>query len=121
MGDVIDPTTRTLPVILAVRNEDRALKVGMLAEARLLIGQAKTGTLVPASAVQEEDGLKVVYVELGGESFERRVVTLGPTDGLWTIIESRVNPGDRVVTTGAYQVRLASIGDAAEIGHGHPH
>jgi RND family efflux transporter MFP subunit len=121
VGDVIDPTSRTLPVILAVENPDRALKVGMLAQARLWLGDPASGTAVPAEAVQDEDGLDIVYVEIGGETFERRVVRLGPTDGFWTIVETGVLPGDRVVTRGAYQVRLASLGDTEDLGAGHQH
>ncbi len=121
VGDVIDPTSRTLPATLAVEDPDRALKVGMLAQARVWLGDPTSGTAVPADAVQDEDGLAVVYVEIGGETFERRVVRLGPTDGVWTIVTSGVLPGDRVVTRGAYQVRLASLGDTEDLGAGHQH
>jgi RND family efflux transporter MFP subunit len=121
IGDVIEPDSRTLPVLLAVEDSGGALKVGMLAQGRLQLGDPASGTAVPADAVQDEDGLAVVYVEVGGETFERRVVRLGPTDGVWTIVESGVAPGDRVVTRGAYQVRLASLGDTEELGAGHQH
>lgn len=121
VGDVIEPATRTLPVILAVDNPDRSLKVGMLAQAHLFLGGVVSGATVPVQAIWEEDGLQVVYVELGGETFERRVVTIGPTDGLWTLVEEGVRPGDRVVTRGGYQLRLASLGDTGEIGPGHVH
>ena len=122
VGDVIDPESRTLPVLLRVENGDRRLKVGMLARARLFVGDTVTGTAVPADAVRDEEGLKVAYVETGGETFERRVLEPGPTDGAWTIVRSGVSPGERVVTEGAYQVHLASTGgDEAAAGHGHPH
>ena len=63
----------------------------------------------------------VVYVKVGGEAFQRRVVELGPSDGSWTIIAAGVADGEQVVTTGAYQVKLASLGDAEISDHGHPH
>lgn len=122
VGDVIDPESRTLPVILRVANSDRRLKVGMLARGRLLVGDSVVGVAIPAEAVQDEDGLKVAYVETGGETFERRVLELGPSDGRWTIVRSGISEGERVVTLGAYQVHLASAGgDEADVGHGHPH
>lgn len=121
-GDVIDPESRTLPVILRVDNADRRLKVGMLARARLLVGDTVTGPALPNEAIRDEEGLEVAYVEAGGETFERRVLELGPTDGEWTLVRSGVSPGERVVTEGAYQVHLASTGgDEAAAGHGHPH
>lgn len=122
VGDVIDPESRTLPVILRVDNADRRIKVGMLARARLFVGDTVTGPAVPNEAIRDEEGLKVAYVEAGGETFERRVLELGASDGEWTIVRSGVAPGERVVTEGAYQVHLASTGgDEAAGGHGHPH
>ncbi len=122
VGDVIDPESRTLPVILRVDNADRRLKVGMLARARLFVGDTAAGPAVPNEAVRDEEGLEVAYVETGGETFERRVLELGPTDGAWTIVRSGLSAGERVVTEGAYQLHLASTGgDEAAAGHGHPH
>lgn len=121
VGNVLDPMSRTVIVRGVVDNSDRALKVGMLAEANLLLGDVVTGTVVPTRAIQDEDGVPVAYVQTGGESFERRVLTLGASNGSRTIVERGVEPGERVVTVGAYQVRLAAAG-GEEIGdHGHPH
>ena len=119
-GTVIDPETRTLPLRFAIANPDGTLKVGMLAEGRLLTGEPVTGVAVPAAAIQDEDGLGVVYVEVGGESFQRRVVEPGPSDGAWTLVTG-VASGERVVTEGAYQVFLASLGEANLADHGHTH
>jgi RND family efflux transporter MFP subunit len=122
VGDVIDPDSRTLPVILGVDNADRELKVGMLGRARLFVGDTVSGPAVPNEAIRDEDGMKVAYVETGGETFERRVLELGPSDGEWTLVRSGLSAGERVVTDGAYQVHLASAGgDEAATGHGHPH
>lgn len=121
VGSVIDPDSRTLPVRLAVPNPDRVLKVGMLADGQLQVGDPVGGVAVPAAAVQQEDGLAVVYVKVGGEAFLRRVVQLGPSDGSWTIVTAGVSSGEQVVTVGAYQVMLASLGDAEISDHGHPH
>ncbi len=121
VASVIDPATRTLPVLLSVPNPELSLKVGMLAEGSLFVGAPEAGVAVPASAIQDEEGLAVVFVELAGETFERRVIEPGPTDGEWTIVRSGVSEGERVVTAGAYQVHLASLGEAAPTDHGHPH
>ncbi len=121
VGSVIDADSRTFPVRFAVANPDRALKVGMLADGHILVGDPVAGVAVPAAAVQDEDGLAVVYAKVGGEAFQRRVVELGPSDGTWTIVMSGVAAGEQVVTTGAYQVRLASLGEAEISDHGHPH
>ena len=121
IGTVIDPESRTLPVRLEVPNADHSLRVGMFADGHLQIGDPIRGVAVPSVAVQEEDGLAVVYVKVGGEAFLRRVVRLGPSDGSWTIVTAGIGSGEQVVTTGAYQVRLASLGDAEIADHGHRH
>lgn len=121
VGTVIDPDSRTLPVRLEVPNPDRMLKVGMFSDGHLQVGDPVEAVAVPAAAVQEEDGLAVLYVKVGGEAFLRRVVQLGPSDGSWTIVSTGIDRGEQVVTTGAYQVRLASLGDTEIADHGHPH
>lgn len=120
-GATIDPDTRTLPVRLAASNPDGALKIGMRADVRLLLDESETGVTIPNAAIQTEDGAPVAYVQTGGESFERRPLQLGPTDGTHTLIMRGVQAGEHVVTTGAYQVYLASLGSSETAGHGHAH
>jgi multidrug efflux pump subunit AcrA (membrane-fusion protein) len=121
VGSVIDPVTRTVPVYLAVPNADASLKIGMLADAQLLVGDPVAGVAIPTAGIQDEDGLPVAYVKVGGEAFQRRILQIGPSDGLWTIVHSGVAAGEQVVSVGAYQVKLASFGDAEISDHGHPH
>lgn len=121
VGSVIDAESRALPIRLAVANPGGVLKVGMLAEGHLLLGDPVEGVAVPTAAILDEDGLSVVYVKLGGEAFQRRVVETGASDGSWTIVYSGVASGEQVVAVGAYQVRLASLGDVEVSDHGHPH
>jgi len=120
VGSVLDPRTRTLPVTFQVENSDGRLKIGQTARARVAVGGNAQGILVPSSAVLEEDGTPVVYVETGGETFERRIVQVGATDGLQSVLTAGVQPGEMVVSTGAYQVRLASMsGESFGAGHAH--
>lgn len=120
-GSAIDPHTRTLQIVLAVDNADGRLKIGQFATAWLRVGEDQQGVTLPNNAVLNEDGLRVVYVQTGGETFERRLVTTGPTDGTYTVVESGVALGEHVVTQGAYQVYLASLStdDIGDQGHAH--
>lgn len=121
VGEVIDRTKRTLPVTLEVTNSDQSLRIGMLAEGRLLLGDPQEGVAIPTAAVRDEDGVQVAYVQISGESFERRALALGPSDGEWTIVEAGIRPGERVVTRGAYQVKLATLNTTEFPDHGHAH
>lgn len=121
VGSTIDPSSRTFPVLLAVENSDESLKIGLIAQAHLQMSDQRSGLAIPNSAIMMEDGLPVAYVQLGGESFERRLLTLGPSDGTYTHVEQGVSEDDHVVTEGAYQVYLASLNTNAIGDHGHPH
>ena len=120
IGNMIDQSSRTLAVRFGVRNAAGSLKVGMLGEGRVLLGDPVPGVAVPASAIQDENNLPVIYVMLTGDTFERRVVATGPSDGQWTIVESGIASGEQVVTVGAYQVNLAALGVVAPA-HDHAH
>jgi multidrug efflux pump subunit AcrA (membrane-fusion protein) len=55
-----------------------------------------------------------------GESFERRPLRLGLRANGWVEVLEGVAAGERVVTTGAYEVRLAGASGALPA-HGHAH
>lgn len=123
-GGAIHPERRTVPLLLEFPNPQGALKVGASGKAFVRVGNAaKTAAktlAVPASALQDEDGLSVVYVMLGGESFERRIVRVGARDGEWIQVLSGLAEDERVVSLGAHLVRLAaSAGKVPEHGHAH--
>ena len=120
VGDALDSDTRTLPVVFEVDNSNRALKLGLFVEGLALVGGLTEGITIPSSAIQFEDGQPVAYVQTGGESFQRRALVIGPTDGKNTIVSSGLNLNEYVVTTGAYQVYLGSLGNS-EFGEGHAH
>ena len=120
-GSSLDPESRTLPVLMAVDNADGSLKIGQFAMAQLELGGTRAGVAIPNEAILNEDGQPVAYVQTSGEMFERRLLTPGPTDGVYTLVERGIEAGERVVVEGAYQVYLASL-STGEIGdHGHPH
>lgn len=117
-GALIDAATRTVPVIFEFANPDGTLRLGMTAKAQVFSGDAAEAVLAPASAVQDESGTQAVYVQTGGESFERRIVQTGPRDGDRIAIAAGVEPGQRLVSKGAYLIRL-STSKAGPSGHAH--
>ena len=76
--------------------------------------------MVPASAVVDDGGRPIVFVQREGETFERRPVTLGARAGDVVQVVEGVKAGERVVTRGAYLVRLASLSTQVPA-HGHVH
>ncbi len=119
-GGVVDPQTRTTPLIFEVPNPGRALRVGMFARAHVLTGQAVSGLAVPATAVVDDGKQEVAFVLVSGEAFERRPLRLGIRDGDWIQVLDGLSPGERVVSRGAWQVRLAAAAGAIPAS-GHVH
>ena len=107
-----------IPVTFEVDNVGDLI-AGSYAEVYLLT-QPESGVVsVPVSALTEEQGLYYVYVQLCVEEFEKREVRIGRRGGERVEILHGLHHGDRVVTHGAYQVKLASMTTA--IPHGHTH
>lgn len=75
---------------------------------------------VPISSLTNEMGVYYVYKQLDEEGYQKQEVTIGANNGKEVEITSGLNPGDRVVTKGAYQVKMASA-SAAIPGHTHEH
>jgi multidrug efflux pump subunit AcrA (membrane-fusion protein) len=120
VGTELDARRRTLPVRFRVDNIRRDLFAGTQTLAYLIADEPVLTTAVPADAVVDDAGVDVVYVQTGGESFERRPVRLGIRDGDLVEVTEGVSPGEWVVARGAYSVKLAST-STESIGHGHAH
>lgn len=120
MGTAIDPTTRTAPLVFEVDNSKGRVAIGTAVRARVFVGAAQTVLAVPVSAIVDADGQSVVYVQLDGESFERRVITPGARDGGFVAVTEGLRPNERVVSRGAYAIRLASASGSIPA-HGHAH
>ena len=75
---------------------------------------------IPESALIEEEGNFAVYVQVGGESFQKRAITTGIRNRGWVEVTSGLEQGEHIVTTNAYQVKLASLSSEAPAeGHAH--
>ncbi|MBO3706026.1 MAG: efflux RND transporter periplasmic adaptor subunit [Candidatus Accumulibacter sp.] len=120
VGAAVDPTTRTLPVLFEMTAPDARLRIGMAVKAQVFAGPAREAVAVPVSAVLDENGIATVFVMIGGESFVRQSVRVGVCDGDWVEVVEGLEPGQRVVSRGAYLVKLAAS-NTGQIGHGHAH
>ena len=117
---VVDPETRTLKATYLVDNRSHQLAIGQSMFLRLFTSGSVAAPTVPSSAVIDDSGRTLVYVQVGGESFEDRPVTVGNRQGRQVQISAGLLEGERVVTGGAYLLRLASMTSEAPA-HGHVH
>ena len=91
----------------------------MQANVRLGAGTKASVLLIPKESVLDNEGQKIVYVLRSGEEFERRNVVVCDEYGSKVAIVSGVKPGERVVTQGAYQLKLQELKPANAGAHTH--
>jgi RND family efflux transporter MFP subunit len=120
IGRTVDPVSRTVDVIYALKAPNAALRVGGLVRVSVPAGDEFNGVVVPRSGLIDQDGRAVVYVQVDGEHFQERLVRIGPQAGNRVAILDGLQPGERIVTKGAHLVRLAGRA-TSEQPHGHIH
>ena len=120
LGQEVDKETRTVPLVYEAPNPEGRLPVGMALDIYVEGARAEDALVVPESALVEEAGRSNVFVMLAGETFERREIQIGIRDAGFVQVLAGLEEGERVVTLGAYAVRLASVGNSVPT-HGHAH
>jgi len=120
IGRVIDPRSRTVPVIFDVDNTDGRLRIGQFAKVSIATGGLVRGVAVPESALVDESGKPTAFVQAEGEAFERRQLTVGLKDRGWVQVLDGLRIGERVVTRGAYEIKLSAASGIIPA-HGHAH
>ena len=121
IGSIVNEQSRTVPVYFEISNPQNKLKIGMFVQAEIKVGKDNEVLAIPSSAIFEENGEEITYVHLEGETFAKRVLKIGIKDRGYTEVLEGVKTGERVVTIGGYQVKLASLSTSVPTGHGHEH
>ncbi len=120
LGKVVDPSSRTFPVVYEFDNTDGRIAINQTVTIRLFLSESRQGLTVPESAIVDDGGRPVVFVQVAGESFARRAVGVGRKQGDVAEVLSGLRPNDRVVSKGAYLIRLSAMSSQIPA-HGHVH
>ena len=101
VGDVVDPTTRTIKVRCNVTNRDLKLKPEMFAQVRLKVGSNRPVLALPKEAVIVVGGQAFVFVQAADGRYVRRPVVTGTMSGDTIQIREGLQSRERVVVKGA--------------------
>jgi cobalt-zinc-cadmium efflux system membrane fusion protein len=105
LGEKLDPDTRTLQIRILVPNPQGRLKPEMYATASLQQSRQHRAVLVPETAVQEVNGVPVVFIRRAQNEFETRTVRTGQqVNGEAEILEG-LRAGEAVVVTGSFLIK----------------
>lgn len=105
VGDVLDPSTRTMQLRLELANSDGRLKPEMFATVRLFSETQPDRLSVPEAALQRDQGRTFVFVQRTPTEYELREVQVGESNGTQTSIVAGLNEGESVVTQGAFVLK----------------
>ena len=120
IGTVIEPETRTVPIVFELPNPDGLFRVGMFADVYLQTRVATDAVAIPESAVLMDNGRPICFVLIDGETFQRRELELGVRDNGFFEVKGGVVSDERVVTKGAYLIKLAALSpESFSAGHAH--
>ncbi len=119
-GLEVDPATRSVPLVYETKNPSGRLRIGLALNMFLETARSEEALAVPESAIVDEEGRPVAFVQVSGETFEKRHLTLGLRESGFVEVKAGLSEGERIVTREAYAVRLASVSTSIPA-HGHAH
>jgi len=105
---IVDPSSRIATWIVDVGSAE-GLQAGSTVVLLVRTGAPRTTLTVPREAVVDINTRPFVFVQVDGEHFEKRAVTLGDADGAFVEVTNGVAKGERIVTRGGYDIHLAAL------------
>ena len=119
LSPAVDPQTGTVTALFEVTADVEELPIGSPVEAEILLAGETTGLVFPQTALVDDGGVTVVYLQIEGESFVRvEVAVLARQSGM-ALVEG-IQPGARLVEQGGNAIRRATL-VAKDVGEGHVH
>lgn len=107
VGSTVDPQNRTFPIEVRMPNPGGMVKPEMVADVSVERRSLESAMVVPQNAlVRVEDGY-VVFVVSDGDGVaraEQRRVELGPSQRDMAVVESGLEPGERLIVVGQKSV-----------------
>ncbi|MGV3771669.1 MAG: efflux RND transporter periplasmic adaptor subunit, partial [Verrucomicrobiales bacterium] len=119
VSQALDPVTRMGNAVYQLTNNP-GLPIGSFGNIRIAAQVTTNTVVIPTSAIVDDEGLPVAFVQLSGETFEKRDLTLGIQDQTWTEVKTGIAEGERVVADGAYPLLLSTKSGTIPA-HGHAH
>ena len=105
IGDVVDPTSRTVKLHALVNNKDHRLKPEMFARLHIQVGESKQLLIIPREAVLEVDGKQFVYVVEGIDQYVKREVKVSTISPDEVRVLEGLASGQRIVTKGVVLIK----------------
>jgi multidrug efflux system membrane fusion protein len=104
----IDPSTGTIRLKATFSNDDLKLWPGQFVNVRLRVAVRKAATVVPAQAVQYGPAGTFLFVINADSEAELRSLKVARIEGGLALLESGLQPGERIVVDGQFRLQPGS-------------
>jgi RND family efflux transporter MFP subunit len=101
----VNPNTGAIQLAALFPNPGNVLRPGQYGKVRAMIREQQNATLIPQAAVNEQQGSYLVAVVDKDNRVSMRPVQVGQRTDLMWVIQSGLNPGERVVVEGQQNLR----------------
>jgi multidrug efflux pump subunit AcrA (membrane-fusion protein) len=119
VSPVVDTSTGKVSVLFEVSGDLGGLRSGSAVEAEVLLADEIRGVVIPSSAIVDDGGVPIVYLQTEGEAFTRHEIHVAARQGDMALVEG-LEPGERLVTRGGAAIRRASMLSSGPV-EGHVH
>lgn len=116
LSPVVDPRTRTVQARVELANADGQLRANAFGRARIAVGPALAGVVVPRDALQRVGAEEVVFVARSPVAYEARVVAVALRTRREVQLAAGVAAGERIVTTGSFELKTELLRDSIGAG-----
>jgi membrane fusion protein, multidrug efflux system len=114
VAPAVSTSTGTLAIRASFPNPERVLKPGLFARVRFVVRDAVNALVVPQSAVQQLQGTESVLLVGPDNKVQQATITTGATVGNVEIVNSGLEPGDRLIVEGMQKVQPGMVVKAQE-------
>ena len=109
IADVVEPDSRTLEARIATDNSDRRLKPGMFADVAITTTVLENALVIPDKSLETDGTDQIVFVSLGKNRFEKRIVEPGlESQGRVQILRG-LKAGEQVVSRGGFILKSEQL------------
>jgi RND family efflux transporter MFP subunit len=105
---VVADATGKVSVLFEITGDLANLRSGSAVDAEVLLADEIRGLVVPASAIVDDGGVPIAYVQMEGEAFARYALHVAARQGDRALVDG-LEPNQRLVTRGGAAIRRASM------------
>ena len=116
INSMVDQSTRNVQVQATLPNGDYKLRPGMFTKVSVVVNESKSVVAIPATAVHYAPYGNSIFIvsemkDQQGKSYKgvrEQFVKVGQTRGDLVAVDSGLNPGEEIVTSGVFRLRNAA-------------